>query len=271
MALAKGTLVKLPSPLPSADIRIGGNIRGKLTLLPGSVVTNNDIGIDTLSRPFFGFTDEIYNLLPKEGDPDEYFPSMRRTTYSVTEGRGRMSVANVVYAGIIDDALPNPVVEGGWTESSAQLAVRQSDRFANGSSSIYGGTMHLAPGKENTTPEDLQDDNDATAEANITYHTPVTTFKYITRKRPTGPRFRGVLLSGTADFSVVEIRPASIRGTILYVRQIRTVEFQTTKIGAYFQVMEKNQGYLVSPKIAKGVLAGTFSIVASGLKLNATR
>src|SRR6266851_9287299 len=118
---------------PDAAIRarasrpiVGGLIRGRLTLQPGSICTDNEHGIDTLMRTFFGFTDEIYKLTPKKGTADKFIPSMRVTDRTFTEGRGLTSSAQITYRGLLDNSIPDVVVKGSWTEQTITLGVTTS-------------------------------------------------------------------------------------------------------------------------------------------------
>lgn len=213
----------------------------------------NRFGIDVLTRPFFGFTDEIYALIPEYGESDLWMPSMKVFSYKVTEGRGLTSIAVVVYKGLKSDRIPDPTVRGGWAESSAQISVTRK--------TSDGGSFDLnlsdgVGGADNTLSGITAADE--TGELNITYRSPTTTFEYVVRERPLGPRFKGALLAGTIDYSIVDIRPATFVGTPIFNREIRTIRFDVNPSAGLFEVTETNQGLIVSRKVATRSILAVF-------------
>jgi hypothetical protein len=268
-------LITLPTPLPQAQAIVVGDIRGKLTLLEGSSSSRNFHGLDVMTRNYSGFTDEIYDLLPNEGDKDPYFPSMRVVDYKVTEGRGLRSVANVVTMGTLRNKLPKPVIKGGWKEATAQLTAipggaktlwqditSKGNGLGSGSFSS-GGSGGGSGGSGFGSLADL--DKSANSEVSVTYNSPTTTFLWVTNRKPTRPRYPGYLLAADQSFETIDVRPASFQGSILYGKVIRCITFEVEKVGSYYQVTEENQGLLVSSGIALGIVEGTRFTVTDGV------
>lgn len=226
-------------PFIAVPTIVQGALRGRLVLQPGSVTTDNEHGLDTLVRPFFGFTDEIHKLAPKRGDKDKWLPTMRCTDRSFTEGRGLTSTVQATYRGLIQEALPNVVVKGGWAEQTAQIGLTTEDL---GPIAMYigNGTGNLSFG--DSLPEDV----DESSEVQIVYRAPTTTFMYVTRKRPNGPKFQRLLLTSVMDFSILEMRPAIFFGKPIAVFDIRTSRFDVEQVGAYWQCTEENRTVLMS-------------------------
>lgn len=232
----KRTLQDQDLPSLVAPPIVGGAIRGQLTLDEGSVVTDNEHGLDVLIRPYVGFTDEIYKLLPKRGSPDRWLPSLQCTDRSVVEGRGTLAKASITFKGILDDAIPDVSVKGEWAEMTTTLSVTTSMGAASKG-------LYLINPANNTPPPVVFDQS---AEVQITYRAPKTVFLYVQRKPPTGPKFIGQILSSVCDFSIVEMRPARIFGRPVAWIETRCTTFSVEPAGAYWQVTEVQQTMLLS-------------------------
>lgn len=251
---------------------VGGELLGNLILLPGSTIQDNEYGLDVLVRPFFAMEDEIFELAPRRGEPDQWLPNFVVTDRSFVSGRAKTATALITYKGLIGNDLPPPTVKGGWRETSAQLSTTRSlGKFGdlgmldigvgsggtnnNGSVTPTNGGDGSAGGATSLTA--LAESQ--SGEVSVTYHSPTTTFFYISRKEPKKPRFPNVLLASDGDFQIVEILPASFRGRPIANREIRTISFEKEKVGRYWQVMEANQGLLTSlPVTMMGAKAMSF-------------
>lgn len=244
---------------------ISTELIGALTLLPGTTITDNEYGLDTMVRPFFGMADEIMTLAPKRGEADLWFPNFSMTDISYVFGRGCTATALVTYKGLVGNDLPPPTVRGGWSETSAQLSTtRARGLFADrGMMELGLGNLGLTDGGSNTsiipqngtggagdaaTLKSLGEEQ--TGEVTVTYHSPTTTYLYITRKEPKKQKYYGSILASDGDFQIIEIQPASFKGRPICNREIRTIRFDKEKVGRYWQVMEVNQGILTSLPVA---------------------
>jgi hypothetical protein len=196
---------------------------------------DNEHGIDTLSRTFFGFTDEIYKLAPRKGDKDKWIPSMRCTDRSFIENRGLAAQVTCTYKGLLDDKIPDLIVTGGWSEESVQLPVVTG---VPGTGLIM--TSALVP-----TADPDPGNADQVQDATVTYHAPRSTFLYVTRKRPTGPKYAGQLLISVFDFAIVDIRPARLAGRPAGELVVRCVRYDVAPVGAYWQVTEEQKAMLI--------------------------
>lgn len=246
----------------------------RLTLLPGTTITDNEFGLDTMVRPYFAMAEEIMELVPKRGEVDLWLPNFSCTDVSYVYGRGLTATAMVTYKGLVGNDLPPPSVKGGWAEASAQLSTtRASGLFGdlgmldlglgNAGLTEGGGSFSITPqnGTGGTgTAQTLQSlAEEQTGEVTVTYHSPTTTYLYITRKEPRRPKYFGSLLASDGDFEIIEIQPASFKGRPIVNREVRTMRFDKEKVGRYWQVMEVNQGLLTSLPVAmRGMRAATF-------------
>lgn len=229
-------------PQNFAPIIVGGAIRGRLTLQPGSVLTDNEHGIDTLSRTYFAFSDEWAKLSPRKGDKDKGYPTMRLTDRTFTEGRGLTGFLSLTFRGLYDDKIPDVVIKGGWSEQTAQLGVTTG---AGGNTVGLLIGHNVGNGLPNANTTDLPANLDQSSEVSITYRAPKTTFLYVQRKKPTAPKYTGQLLSSIADFSVVEMRPARVFGRPVGIIVVRTTSFDVETAGSYWQCTEVSQAMLI--------------------------
>lgn len=250
---------------------VGGRVQGKLTLQEGSEVTGNRYGADVLSRVFFGFTSEIYKLLPIRGvTKDKWLPNFVCEDYKVTEERGGTAIARVTYIGLVK-GLPLPKVDGGWSEQTASVSTTILEgAFYNGAV-ICSGTGSLSPNgylmvpSNSTTPKNgipsgyyvpqLED----SGEASVSYNAPETTYTYITNKEPTGPIYSDQLIITNSNFQINEVRPATIIGRIVYALITRTSKFDVSRQGKYWSVIETTRGVMSSAM----QIAGGFSETGS--------
>jgi len=257
------------------DPIVQGMIRGRLTPIPGSTVTNNKYGVDSLVRRYFGFTDEIYKLLPKKGiTRDAYIKTMLCDSYKVTEGKGLTSEAEVTYIGLVDDKLPPVNVTGGWSEQTVQLSTTTRYGTFNQGPIVVGypevGTAGDGLPTKMLVGVNYNPVTDDTGEASIIYHSPESTFVYLTKKKPTAPKYFDTLQVGTADFSIKEVRPNTISGRIVYAMVIRTVRFDVVRAGLYWQITETTRGTLTSAKVLSG-FAGALGFAQKRLPVFGTR
>ena len=237
--MAKASLPDDPKPYLIAPPIVGGAVRGALTLQPGSICTDNEHGIDTLQRTFFGMADDVYRLAPKRGDKDKWLPSMLATDRSFAEGRGLTATVTVTYRGLLDDKVPDVVIKGGWSEQTAQLSVSYNQGGPGLGLLIGNGTGDA------TNTDSLPDNADQLSEVNITYRAPRTTFLYVQRKRPTGPKYDGQLMTSVADFSIIEMRPARITGRPMAIFDVRCASFDVERAGSYWACTEVQQTFLI--------------------------
>lgn len=244
---------------------IGGDIIGRLILLPGTTIQDNEYGIDVMVRPFFGMEDEVRELAPRRGDHDEWLPNFICTDRSFVSGKGKTATALVTYKGLIGSDLPQPNVKGGWREASAQLSTTRSEgKYGELGMLMLGLGNGGGAGADNVTPTNGSNGSAGSAnslvgiaekqsgEVTVTYHSPTTSFMYITRKEPKKPKYAGVLLASESDFQIIEIQPASFRGRPIANGEVRTIEFEKDKVGSFWEVMEVNQGILTSLPVAMG-------------------
>lgn len=248
----------------------GGVIRGRLTLQPGSETTGNLYGADVLVRVFWGFTNEIYKLLPIRGvSHDKWLRNFLCTDYKVTEGRGGTSIARVTYIGLVG-RIPLPKIVGGWSEESAQVSTTILEgAYYDGAVIVKGpgvksptGYLMLQANTQNPgnglgapagyyIPQ-LEDQG----EASVIYCAPETTYTYITASQPTAPMFGGQLLAGMNNFQILEVRPATLLGRIVYGLVTRTAKFDWERQGDYFGVQEVTRGIVTSAMVLTGATGG---------------
>lgn len=258
---AKKTLPDAQIPTILVPAIIGGAIRGRLTLQAGSVMTDNEHGIDTLTRTFFGFTDEIYKLAPKKGDKDKSIPSLMCIARTFVEERGTTARVQVTYAGLLDDKIPDVVIKGGWSEQTTQLSVVGSEGDKTKGLLLAGGTGGGAQAKIPGTATQV-------ADVNITYRAPKTTFLYVQRNTPVGPKYSGQLLLAVGDFSIVEMRPARINGRPAGNIVVRCTAFDVERAGAYWVCTEVQQA-LIIPLDAISMTGN--SVISGQFPINLTR
>lgn len=264
--------VLLPDPLPAAALEFAGAIRGVLTLQVGSVWGDNDYGLDLLTRPFLGFTDEIYGLLPNYGDPDDFMPNMKLTNRQVTEGAGMQSIALLTYKGIRSGVLPPPSVEGGYSLTTTQVStVAGYGTYSTaGVIALQLGSIVRRLGLEGANRQRLIlfrkviDDQilegktleeiaqEESGEVNITYNSPSTTFMYVEKKEPKKPKFAGQLLATDGDYEIKDIQPASFKGRPICNHVVQTETFHKKKQGSFWECMEVNKGLITNIKVAMG-------------------
>lgn len=240
------------------------------------MLTEDFWGMDELTRIFEGRNDLLvpFILKFKKKYFDDEFPQLGLTNRVIVPGRAFTKVT-LTYKGLLDNDLPDPVVEGGWTQDSARVGLM----FGQGKFSTHGW-MDLGlgnfgsrtTGNQKSLPiagllstavvrkslEQIGDEE--TAEVEITYNAPRTTFHYVTRKEPKVPRYGQTLLLSEGDFEIVETRPATFRGRPVINREIRTVDFQKRRAGNFWEVSEVTQGKLVPARVAMRGMAGRFKI-----------
>lgn len=251
---------------------VGGRLRGKLTLQPGSETTGNMYGSDVMSRVFFGFTDEIYSLLPVRGVTfDKWLPGFLCDDFKVTEERGLTAIARVNYIGLVG-RVPLTKIESGWSEQTSSVSITgtQGAYFfgaivctppgvvgqlgfllvpANTTIPYYqGGTKNEIVVPAGYYCAQLQDQG----EASVSYNAPETTYTYVSTKLPNGPLYSSQLVGGSAAFQINEIRPATLIGRIVYALTIRTVKYDVVRQGPNWGVTEVTRGTLSSANIVSG-------------------
>lgn len=131
-----------------------------LTPLPGARVSVNPFGMSVLSRPYHAPRASAKSLVPSVGSIDIYYPNLRATGfYEIEEGEGLTCKLNVEFKGLIDGAIPDPLI----------------------GSDISTGSVSATSG----------DDGDAEDQRTweVVFSSPRRIYNYITDGRPTGPRF----------------------------------------------------------------------------------
>lgn len=221
-------------------LRGAGALRGKLTLLPGSVTTDNEHGIDILIRTYFGFLEDIYKLAPNKGDKDPWLPTMRATSRMFTEDKALTGTVRVEYKGLLQDKIPDLAVRGSWVEETAQLSVTQDQ-----GDSSFGLILANGVGTAKVTYSLSDQELTQGTEVSITYRSPRTVFMYVTRKKPRKPKYNNTLLQSVADFSITEMRPARVFGRPLAIVVVRCKGFDVEPVGSYWQVTETQQALLI--------------------------
>lgn len=277
--------VNLQAPLPAADIIYSSAIKGVLTPLPGATTTTNGFGLNVLNRPYFGFIEEIYSLIPPYDSSDEFFPYMKLVDWTVTEGRGRTAVAVLMFKGIRDGNIPPESVEGGFNQASVQLStIRGRGDYATsgmidlGLGNLAGGTgvdgknankilqlPYIAQQQESFFQATLaQLATEESGEVSVSYKSPTTTWMYVTQKEPKKPKHIGELLATEGDFDVDDIQPASFQGRPVCNREVRTVRFSKRRQGSWWECIEVNQGVLSNLKVTMRGIRGNVPVKRKG-------
>lgn len=178
---------------------------------PDATIGTDGYGLDTLQRTFIGRKDQFADEIAKfhAGDPDYLLPTMTFTnaTGSRTDRSWGYIVAN--YSGKLDGSEPQENIVDDWGEATIDLNT--------------GETTLVQP-------------------ASIDYRMPVTTFKYSTLTRPTGPRHSGPGY-GSLGIDIVGKRGIAQIATLseLKVRQkaFLVPPFKREQVGLWWQCTEQ--------------------------------
>lgn len=239
--------------------------------------TIDDYGADEMVRTFLGRSDLLKEFLRgwKKKVADTEFPQLSVTNRSCASWCPGMVQVKLIFKGLLDDDLPDPMVEGGWVTETSQVGlITGFGSFAQlghidlglgnrgGSTGATGINMNLrlvvpGAGRDYTLRELAELE---AAEVAITYRSPMTQFRYVTRKEPKKPLYSNVLLVSDGDFEISDVRPAIFAGRPVLNREIKTIEFRKARIGRYWEVSEATQGFLVSSKVAMRGVIGRFRV-----------
>lgn len=132
----------------------------RLVPQPGATMTKNAYGIDVLPRPYSCPRARVSSLIPKAGTPDIFYSNLRATgNYSVTESEGLICTVTIEYKGLLNNAIPDPLISTGMSSGS--------------------------------TSATKSDTGDATSQRTweIVFYSPTQTFRYVSNGRPRSPRF----------------------------------------------------------------------------------
>lgn len=241
----------------------------------------DDYGADALTRKFLGRADQLKDWLKqwKKKAPDEEFPQLSLVARNIGNGGPGLVSVSLVFKGLLDDDIPDPVVEGGWAEEQTQVGLIASlGSYAQhgavdlglgnrgGGIGASGINMNLklfieGVGNQYTLRELAELE---AAQCTLIYRSPTTRFRYVVRKEPKAPKYGGVILLSDGDFDILDARPATFSGRPVINRELRTKEFEKRRVGNYWEVSEVTQGVLVSSKVAMRGVIGRF--IVSGLR-----
>ena len=85
-------------------------------------MNKNAFGIDVLNRPFLAPRDRAQSLVPKAGTKDIFYSNLRATgNYSIEEGEGLMCELTVEYKGLLNGAIPDPILVYGNVTKATSL------------------------------------------------------------------------------------------------------------------------------------------------------
>lgn len=239
----------------------------------GSGILAEDFwGMDELTRVFEGRSDLLGRFMAglRKKYFDYEFPQLGITNRSAKSDNG-ITTVEVKYKGLLDNDLPDPVVEGGWVEDTASIGLVLGygkmaargwiDLNLGNKGSDLARNLAQSPYILDAVDKSLEELSDEeSAEIEITYNAPTTSFYYVTRKEPKGPKYGQTILLSEGDFEITDIRPAIFRGRPIINREIRTVAWNKRRAGNYWECSETSQGKLVSTKVAMRGTAGKFKI-----------
>ncbi|HRJ71917.1 MAG TPA: hypothetical protein PLS03_06810 [Terrimicrobiaceae bacterium] len=126
--------------MPAKSPIMTGSATG-LTPSVGAIMTKNAFGVDVLSRPFTCPRNRVQQLVPKRGTQDLFYPNLRATgNYVIEEGEGMICSITLEYKGLLNGAIPDPVVSYGSLTKSVSLT---RTRTLSGSDDQSGSTVYI--------------------------------------------------------------------------------------------------------------------------------
>lgn len=197
-----------------------------LTPAVGATLQRNAYNIDVLSRPFTCPRDKVKQLIPSAGTPDIFYNNLYSTgNYSLVENEGLQCTVTLEYKGLLNGALPDPVISTGLSTSSTS-----------------------ATGGDAGPPEDQRT-------WDILYFSPSRTYRYVANSEPRGPRFNSYISGamGTPSMIYQQIRdgtgrPRSSVSNISLTAIAQISGFRADQVpgskGPLFEVEEVWSGYI---------------------------
>lgn len=215
------------------------------------VLSVDDWGLDSMTRTYEGRTDELETFLRTltKNLPDYQFPELVLIGKAVERGRA-FSRVSCEFRGLLGadtgKPLPDPVINGGWRLDRVQLQ------------------------------------SSTNAQMEIEYNSPFTSYRYVTRQRPTQQQFPGKLLYSKGAFEIfkswgtkgnvfiggscvsgynipvgtgVPIDPAELGNVFVGSSKIITSSMTSNQVGIYWENTEENQGVIVPAEILTGNFA----------------
>jgi hypothetical protein len=227
----------------------------------------------TMTREFIGPVELEQAFLQrwKVTTPDTEFPNfaLSEPPSSTDFGAGLKQVT-LTFVGMPGADLPQPIVRKGSSLETAQVGLMPNFGSYQSFGAIFTGignqplytgaqiqgSQVIANTPTGLRPIPMADLLITNGALTITYRSPWTEFRYVSKKEPVERKYKEKLMFTQGDFEILDLRPTNFIGRPVINSVVREVDFQAERAGRHWHCIERNQGMLMSlPASLKGILA----------------